>query len=183
VEAIAKKVEIQELLKKSGAEKINFSEKILKKREPEEQVSDMLPKEWYEKIITVNEEGRECCKKIVLYATSMEGMFCNSGNVLDKLEHVWRIFQENEDVVLWWFPFTLEGDGVKPYLPLLPDMAEKFADAVRKYQEMDIGIFDDSGDLERAIYMCDAFYGDKGIVASIVEKTGKCMMYQNYEIY
>ena len=45
-----------------------------------------------------------------------------------------------------------------------------------------IGIYDETGDILRAITMSDAYYGDEGFIVPVYKATGKYMMFQNYEI-
>ena len=47
------------------------------------------------------------------------------------------------------------------------------------YQEENWGIYDDSPDVDRAIVLSDAYYGDKSSVVELYMKTGKPIMMQN----
>jgi hypothetical protein len=44
------------------------------------------------------------------------------------------------------------------------------------------GIYDDTADLDRAIAISDAYYGDGSSVVQLYQQTGKPVMIQNVEI-
>ena len=53
---------------------------------------------------------------------------------------------------------------------------------MKKYQEEGWGIYDDTADVDRAIVLSDAYYGDGSSVVQMYKETGKPIMMQNVEI-
>ncbi len=61
-------------------------------------------------------------------------------------------------------------------------MLDSYIAIVEKYYEEKWGIYDDTPELECAIALCDAYYGDVDGVAHKRETLGKPDMLQNVEI-
>ena len=51
-----------------------------------------------------------------------------------------------------------------------------------QYKAEGWGIYDDSAELNRAIALCDAYYGDGSSLVQLCQKAGKPIMIQNVEI-
>jgi len=141
-----------------------------------------LPEEWKQKIYTVDAKGEPVRRKIVLYNAAWEELFCNSGEAMEKLRYVLRTFRNNPDIVLWWYDYPLTNRVVEVFRTMIPDLMEEYLSLVKEYQEAGWGIYDTSLDEDRAVKLCDAYYGDKGQIYTRFEKTGKLMMQQDYEI-
>ena len=45
------------------------------------------------------------------------------------------------------------------------------------------GIYDDSAELERAIALCDGYYGDHSSLVQLCQEAGKPVMIQDVEIH
>ena len=54
-------------------------------------------------------------------------------------------------------------------------------DIIEIYKKEAKGIFDDTVDIDRAILLSDAYYGDMSSVVTLYKTTGKPIMIQNYE--
>ena len=90
------------------------------------------------------------------------------------------IFKENQDeVALLWRPHPLVKATVES---MRPQLWIEYDRIVRKYQEEGWGIYDDSADLDRAIEISDAYYGDSSSVVQLYQQTGKPVMMQNVEM-
>ena len=104
----------------------------------------------------------------------------NSEQMLKKIKDVLRIFKENiEDVALLWRPHPLMEQTIESMRPKLWEEYEKL---VEEYKEAGWGIYDDTADLNRAIAISDAYYGDPSSLGPLFEKAGKPIMIQNVEI-
>lgn len=147
-----------------------------------DEAKTVLPLAWWDKIYPLNTEGIRAKKKVVLYYTSAGAILNHSEQVIDKLKYVFRVFQNDSDVVLWWFPCSVEEEYFNFVGGQIPEMLKEYEQLVHEYQTSQWGIYDDTGDIIRAIAMCDAYYGDECLVSSYIEQAGKMMMYQNYEI-
>ena len=53
---------------------------------------------------------------------------------------------------------------------------------LQEYQEAGWGIYDDTADMDRAIAISDAYYGDASSVLQLYKKTGKPIMTQNVDV-
>ncbi len=182
--SMGEKVEIMDLQYKMGVEGVNLQ--IIPNSAgiqiPAEDAKKTLPLEWWEKIYPMNEQGQRVRKKVLLYYTSVSTIMAYSESVIEKLRYVFQILENNPDVVLWWFPCSFEEEHF-PYIhTLMPELIEEYRKVVEEYKQQNSGIYDVSGDVSRAVAMCDAYYGDEGIVANCVQKTGKIIMYQDYQI-
>ena len=63
-----------------------------------------------------------------------------------------------------------------------PDLWERYKRIVDTYKAEDWGIYDDTAELERAIAVSDAYYGDQSSVVWMYKETGKPIMIQNCEV-
>ena len=135
-----------------------------------------VPEVW-EKIIRKPDDSM---KKIIFYNTGVQALLDNDGKMLDKIEDVLRIFRENkDDVALLWRPHPLIQATITS---MRPHLWERYSAIVERYRSEGWGIYDDSAELDRAIVLSDAYYGDGSSVVELYKKTGKPIMIQNAEI-
>lgn len=134
-----------------------------------------VPEEWL-KIIQKPDGSR---KKIIFYNTSVGALLRHDEKMLEKIQDVLRVFSENRDeVALLWRPHPLIKATIESMRPQLWAEYEKI---VRKYREEGWGIYDDTADMDRAVILSDAYYGDRSSVVWLCQKTGKPVMIQNAE--
>ena len=181
---MGEKVEIMDMQYKMGVENMNLQiiPNSADLQISAEEAKEKLPLEWWEKIYPLNEQGQRVRKKVLLYYTSVSTIMAYSATVIEKLRYVFNIMKENPDVVLWWFPCSFEEEHFHYVHTLMPELVEEYRELVEEYKQQSWGIYDASGDISRAIAMCDAYYGDECLVSEWVQKTGKYIMYQDYEI-
>ncbi len=135
-----------------------------------------IPQEW--QLIIQKSDGSN--KKIVFYNTSLSAFLEHSDSYLKKIEDVLKVFQEaKEDVVLLWRPHPLMQSTMKS---MRPEVAEQYIRIVQQYKEENWGIYDDTPDLDRAIGLADAYYGDPSSVVQLCQKVGMPVMIQDVEI-
>jgi len=181
---LGRQLEILDLQYKLGSDNIDvrIAPDSAKETISAENAERILPKVWWEKIYPLSESGERKKKKVVLFYASIGSILSASENVIAKLRYVINTFQNNSDIVLWWFTSGVDKDYF-PFVQIqVENLLKEYREIVVEYQEQNIGIYDETGDISRAIAMCDAYYGDDGVIADCVAKTGKLMMYQNYEI-
>lgn len=132
-----------------------------------------VPQEW----LRVIEKPDGSWKKIVFYNTSVGALLQHNEKMLQKMASVFKIFKENQDeVVLLWRPHPLIKATVES---MRPQLWIEYDRLVKKYQEEGWGIYDDSSDIDRAIALSDAYYGDGSSVVQMYQQTGKPVMMQN----
>jgi len=135
-----------------------------------------IPAEWL-KIIEKPDGSR---KKIVFYNTSVSALLHHEESMLQKMEYVFRVFQENtDDVALLWRPHPLIQATIESMRPQLWEAYRKIRD---RYIDEGWGIYDDTADLDRAIEVSDGYYGDPSSVVVLYKETGKPVMMQNVGI-
>ena len=135
-----------------------------------------VPEGW-EKVIRKSDGSM---KKIIFYNTGVQALLDNDEKMLDKIEDVLRIFKENkDDVALLWRPHPLIQATITS---MRPHLWERYSAIVDSYRSEGWGIYDDSAELDRAIVLSDAYYGDGSSVVELYKKTGKPIMIQNAEI-
>ena len=136
----------------------------------------LIPPEWADKITKPDGSRR----KIIFYNTSVETLLDNDDKMIDKIERVLKIFEENkDDVTLLWRPHPLMEATLTS---MRPDLWAKYNKIVDTYRNAGWGIFDDTPQLERAIAISDAYYGDPSSVVWMYKETGKPIMIQNSEV-
>lgn len=132
-----------------------------------------IPEEW----LRIIEKPDGNWKKIVFYNTSINALLRHDEQMLVKMKDVFRIFQENkEEVALLWRPHPLIRDTIESMRPHLWGEYQKL---VRQYKEDGWGIYDDTADMDRAVVLSDAYYGDESSVLNLYQGTGKPAMVQS----
>jgi CDP-glycerol glycerophosphotransferase (TagB/SpsB family) len=134
-----------------------------------------IPEEW----LRVIEKSDGTWKKIVFYNTSINALLRHNGRMLKKIRNVFQYFKERQyKVALFWRPHPLIPNTIKS---MRPELWAEYEKIERKYREEGWGIYDDSADLNRAIAISDAYYGDNSSVVNLYKKTGKPLMLQNVD--
>ncbi|MCM1124618.1 MAG: hypothetical protein NC416_18740 [Eubacterium sp.] len=119
-------------------------------------------------------------KKIIFYNTSIGALLHCDDKMIEKMKSVFRIFKEQQDeVALLWRPHPLIESTIKS---MRPKLWAAYETIVRTYREEGWGIYDDSADMDRAVLLSDAYYGDTSSVVQVYQETGKPVMIQNVEV-
>ncbi len=135
-----------------------------------------IPEKWRAKIYKADGTKR----KVILYNTTIDALLKHSGTYMEKLESVLDIFRkEKGDFALLWRPHPLLVSTIKS---MRPDLYREYMEIVKKYQGEEWGIYDESADIDRAIVLSDAYYGDWSSVVEMYKVTGKPIMIQNAEL-
>ncbi len=131
-----------------------------------------IPAEW----LKVIEKPDGNWKKIIFYNTSVSALLQYNEKMLTKMESVFGIFKENQDeVALLWRPHPLIRATIESMRPQLWEAYKEIRD---RYIEEGWGIYDDSADLDRAVVVSDAYYGDGSSVVHLYRKTEKPILIQ-----
>lgn len=133
-----------------------------------------IPAEW----LKIIKKPDGSWKKIVFYNISVSALLHDGDKLLRKMESVFIIFKENRDeIALLWRPHPLIQATIES---MRPQLWEGYQKLVKRYREEGWGIFDDTSDMDRAVVVSDAYYGDgSSSVVALYKKTGKPMMLQN----
>ena len=132
-----------------------------------------IPEEW----LHIIKKPDDSWKKIIFYNTSLAAFLKDSEKMLDKIEDVLRIFYESkDDVTLLWRPHPLMEQTITAQKP---ELLERYQSIVQNYREAGWGIYDDSSDMDRAVILSDAYYGDHSSVVEVYKQTGKPIMIQD----
>ncbi len=135
-----------------------------------------IPEEWMRKIR--KKDGS--WKKIVFYNTSVVALLKYRELFIEKIQNVLDFFNKNQDeITLLWRPHPLM---TATFESTLPQLKEDYQKLVERYLSDDWGIYDDSKDLDRAVVLCDGYYGDKSSVVQLCQAIGKPVLIQNVNI-
>lgn len=138
-----------------------------------EKQSPDIPANWLR--VMMKADGAR--KKIVFYNTGVGALLNQKEKLLEKIGNVLKLFRKyQEDVALLWRPHPLLEATVKS---MLPRMETEYKTMVDSYRQEAWGIYDNSADMDRAVAISDAYYGDMSSLVSLFEATGKQVMIQN----
>ena len=138
--------------------------------------SVQVPEEWRK--VLYKENGEK--KKVILYNIGLGSIPDHRDAMLDKIESVLKMFEENQDeLVLLWRPHPLIKATIQS---MCPELSGRYEKIVNEYCEKGFGIYDDTADLDRAIKISDAYYGDPSSVIQLCRKVGMPAMVQNVDI-
>lgn len=135
-----------------------------------------IPEDW--KMYRKGKDGKD--KAVVLYNIS-PGNFVHYGEeMLAKIEDVLAEFKKNkEKIVLIWYNEKMVSELIKKKNPAVWKAYEQM---VEEYRTAGWGIYDNSGNLARALTFSDAYYGDNGKMMNAFRRENKLVMCQNVEI-
>lgn len=120
-------------------------------------------------------------KKIILYNTGISALLNQNEKMVEKIKDVFSVFKENQnEVALLWRPHPLIKATIES---MRPNLWLEYDKAVQEFREEGWGIYDDSAELDRALILSDAYYGDGSSLVQLYEKTGNPIMIQNAEIF
>lgn len=135
-----------------------------------------IPEEWLK--IIQKPDGKN--KKIILYNTSVSAVLNYGEQMLEKIKSVFRVFREKQDeVALLWRPHPLTHATIES---MCPQLREEYSRIEEQYKREGWGIYDDTMDVDRAIVISDAYYGNTSSLVRLYQKTGKPIMIQNVEM-
>ncbi|MCQ2550475.1 MAG: hypothetical protein MJ134_10615 [Lachnospiraceae bacterium] len=135
-----------------------------------------IPTSWQAKLYCA--DGSR--KKVILYNTSIAAFLQDSEAMLQKMQDVFGFFQHiTEAVVLLWRPHPLLESTIRSMRPALLSTYQKLFDW---YKEQDFGILDDTPDLDRAIILADAYYGDSSSLVQLCQAVKMPIMIQNVHV-
>ncbi len=135
-----------------------------------------VPQEWL-KVIGKADGSR---KKIILYNTGIAALLAYDEKWVDKIENALNTFKENQDeVALLWRPHPLIESTMQS---MRPAVLQKYTMLKERYLAEGWGIYDETADVDRAVVLSDAYYGDGSSVVQLYQQTGKPVMIQNVEI-
>lgn len=126
------------------------------------------PEAWKEKM-----RGR----KVYFYNTSINGMLGDTDAFLKKMKYVFEIFQGREDACLLWRPHPLLEST---FVSMRGEYKPVYDSLKRWFIEADLGILDETTDMENSIALSDVYIGDGATsVISLFGVTGKPMFLLN----
>lgn len=135
-----------------------------------------IPEEW----LRVIQKTDGSWKKVIFYNTGIAALLRYNDKWVEKIEDVLRIFKENRDeIALLWRPHPLIEEAIKA---MRSKILQRYLEIKNKYLNEGWGIYDDAADMDRAIAISDAYYGDMSSVVQLYIETGKPVMLQDVEI-
>ena len=134
-----------------------------------------IPQEW----LKIIQKPDGSWKKIVFYNTSVTSLLQHDEKMLEKMKWVFGVFKEKQDeIALLWRPHPLIKATIES---LRPELWLEYEQIVKDYKEAGWGIYDDSADMNRAIALSDAYYGDSSSIVPLCQEAGIPVMIQDVE--
>ncbi len=135
-----------------------------------------LPEAWREKMYLA--DGTK--KKVYFYNTSISGMLADTEQFLRKMGYIFQCFAEYPNACLLWRPHPLLESTFDSMRPAYKPIYEKFK---QYFFSAQIGIYDDTPEIETTIAQCDVYVGDAGTsVTSLFGVAGKPVYILNNRI-
>lgn len=119
-------------------------------------------------------------KKVIFYNTSIAALLQHNEKMLAKIEDVFKTFRENRnEVALLWRPHPLIENTLTS---MRPQLWERYKAVRDRYIGEGWGIYDDTADMDRAVALSDAYYGDGSSIVQLYQGIGKPLLIQNVDI-
>lgn len=136
------------------------------------QDGEAVPPEWQQKIC--RPDGSR--KKVILYHTSASTVFCLGEHAIAKMKEVFCLFErEQEEITVLWHPDLKTEELLSGTEPAIQ---QGYLALMAEYGGADWVVYDDSREMERAVSVCDAYYGDGGCLANLCRQAKKPVMIQ-----
>lgn len=136
-------------------------------------MEQMLPPAW-RKCVYRPDGSR---KIVALYNTGLSALLRAGERAIAKYEKVLQFFRERQtDMALLWRPHPLLDATLAS---MRPELYDRYQAMVQRYREEGWGIYDDTPELDRAIALCDVYYGDPSSVIELVKAVGKPVLLQD----
>lgn len=118
-------------------------------------------------------------KKVFFYNTSLMDIMNRGDLFLKKIRYVISVFKEHKDIALLWRPHPL---SIATIQATAPELLNDYLNLIQDFKNSGIGVYDDTGELDRTIAISDAYIGElQSSVSQLYEATGKPMYYiENY---
>lgn len=134
-----------------------------------------IPIEW----MRIIEKPDGSLKKILFFNSTIKAILENEDKVIKKIKEVFNVFKEKkEEIALIWRPHPLLENTLKAMRPML---LQEYREIVEQYKNEKWGIYDDTSDMNRAIALSDAYYGDPSSVVQLYKRTNKPIMITDYK--
>lgn len=115
-------------------------------------------------------------KKVILYFICTNDVLENGHRVFDKIKKSMDTFLEYEDSVV---PLMIFESNIDEILQMEnPELLEDYNEIKMNFTQYIVN----ENELDKAMNLCDAFYGDAGSEAQLCRNSGKPVMIQNVEI-
>ena len=135
-----------------------------------------IPEAW-KKIIYRPDGSR---KKIMLYNTTITAFLEHNEKMLEKIQDTFRICREKQDdIAFLWRPHPLMQATIES---MRPRLWQAYMQLVQQYRLEGWGIYDDTADLDRALAISDAYYGDPSSLVQLCQERRMPIMIQNVDI-
>ncbi len=121
-------------------------------------------------------------KKVVFY-TSVRDMLVYSDCAIDKIKQVLTFFEAHKErIMLWWVPgqFVSEEDFSTDLTA--PQFMKEYELLEEEFLNSGCGVLDLSDDIDSAVFKCDLFFGDIGLIWERIESEGKQALIQDYRV-
>ena len=137
--------------------------------EVKEETKELLP-EW----IPLTRKADGSCKKVVLSANDTALYAAYGDKALDRLEQRLQIFEQVKDsVLLWWRPHPVM---IKVLSQISMDLGERYQSILNRYRKSGWGICDETDNVDRAVEVCDIYYGDMNAIIQPFQNVCKPIM-------
>lgn len=134
------------------------------------------PKDWISKMY---HEGMK--KKVYFYNVSIGSMLADTRAFLKKMKYVFHCFEGREDVCLLWRPHPLLEST---FQTMRREYAAEYESIKQSFIEQQIGIYDDTPDMEQTIAQCDVYIGEAfSSVVTLFGVAGKPIFILNPNIH
>lgn len=129
------------------------------------------PEAWKEKMA-----GR----KVYFYNTSINGLLGDTERFMRKMEYVFQCFAKCEQACLLWRPHPLLESTINSMRPEFMPVYQKLK---QYFIENNLGIYDDTPEIEPTIALCDDYIGDEATsVTALFAAAGKPLFLLNNRI-
>ncbi len=135
-----------------------------------------IPDEW----LKIIKKPDGTWKKIVFYNNSIGALLQHNEKMIAKIKFTFEIFKKNRDeIALLWRPHPLIESTLTS---MRPQLWEAYREIRDQYLLEGWGIYDNSSDVDRAVVLSDAYYGDMSSVVQLCQKKGMPVMVQDVSV-
>ena len=135
-----------------------------------------VPENWWKFLLSDDGEGM----KVLVYHINPGVLVTYADQYFNKMVRVFDAFEKNRDKMTILLHISPEAKSLLQ--THYQELFKKLHSMIERFEQQELGIYLESDDIEKAVAVADAYYGDRDLILYRVFKLGKPVMIQNVEL-
>lgn len=120
--------------------------------------------------------------KYIMVCNDTYETIANDTAVVKKMRSVFKEFEENENIRIWWRPSRIDLPEMCLVEKFLPQLVEEYRELVEEFINSDLGFLDPGVNIDYALDNCCAYYGVENRISRLFQLSDKPVMIMNFVV-